>query len=410
MADATKLRAKARALVQNVPYIAASMDALVDNVVGTGIAPRFTGAQAKEAQCAVAQWVTHCDADGRLDFYGMQAAAYRAMEQDGEVLVRLRPRRLDPTACRAAAAAVARNRLARQHAQLAARWQPRRRTGQRDDRRHRVRRDRPRRRLLAVGPAPRRRHTLAGTRNFSKRIPASSIMHLFDPKRPGQGRGITRWRHHRAHARHAAVRGCRTRAQESRVAPGRHRQRRRVRNGQSQPGERRPRRILPLPARPATSASWPAAASSSCRPAQAPSPPSSPSPPAATSSTSPTAAHHHGGAGRHVRDGHRRHVAGQLLQRARAPAGRAPRLRAHAVAPDGAALVPPARRCVRSAAKDGEARRRSHERQVRRRVRRAEVGLHQPAAGSAGRRAARWPAACPRSAPSGARAATTPKR
>jgi hypothetical protein len=43
MADATKLRAKARALVQNVPYIAASMDALVDNVVGTGIVPRFTG-------------------------------------------------------------------------------------------------------------------------------------------------------------------------------------------------------------------------------------------------------------------------------------------------------------------------------------------------------------------------------
>jgi lambda family phage portal protein len=33
---------------------------------------------------------------------------------------------------------------------------------------------------------------LAGTRNFSHRVPASSIVHLFDPKRPGQGRGITR--------------------------------------------------------------------------------------------------------------------------------------------------------------------------------------------------------------------------
>jgi capsid protein len=33
---------------------------------------------------------------------------------------------------------------------------------------------------------------LRGVRNFSKRVPAESIIHLFDPKRPGQRRGITR--------------------------------------------------------------------------------------------------------------------------------------------------------------------------------------------------------------------------
>jgi capsid protein len=33
---------------------------------------------------------------------------------------------------------------------------------------------------------------LRGFRNFSKRVPAESIVHLFDPKRPGQARGITR--------------------------------------------------------------------------------------------------------------------------------------------------------------------------------------------------------------------------
>jgi capsid protein len=94
MADASKLRTKARFLVQNVPYIAASMDALVDNVVGTGIVPRFSGASEKKLNELWARWVSECDADGRLDFYGIEAAAYRAMEQDGEVLVRLRPRRL----------------------------------------------------------------------------------------------------------------------------------------------------------------------------------------------------------------------------------------------------------------------------------------------------------------------------
>jgi capsid protein len=92
-ADATRLRAKARSLVQNVPYIAASMDALVANVIGTGITPRFTGPAAEKLNKLWTAWTQVCDADGRLDFYGLQAAAYRAMEQDGEVLFRLRPRR-----------------------------------------------------------------------------------------------------------------------------------------------------------------------------------------------------------------------------------------------------------------------------------------------------------------------------
>jgi len=192
LADATILRTKARALVQNVPYIATSMDALVANVIGTGITPRFTGDQADKLNKLWAQWVDVCDADGRLDFYGMEAAAYRAMEQDGEVLVRLRPRRpadglpvplqlqlleidwLDST----------RNSLLGGNAgvpegnvvvegieydplgRVAAYW------------------------LWDQHPGD--ATLLRGFRNFSKRVPAASIVHLFDPKRPGQGRGITR--------------------------------------------------------------------------------------------------------------------------------------------------------------------------------------------------------------------------
>lgn len=92
-ADATTLRARSRALTQNVPYIAQGLRSLVANVVGTGITPNWTGPNAEKFNKAWAKWVRECDADGRFDYYGLQAAAYRAMEQDGEVLVRLRQRR-----------------------------------------------------------------------------------------------------------------------------------------------------------------------------------------------------------------------------------------------------------------------------------------------------------------------------
>jgi lambda family phage portal protein len=95
LADATTLRVRSRALVQNVPYIAQGLRSLVANVIGTGITPRWLGLEADTYDTLWKQWSTVCDADGRLDIYGIQAAAYRAMEQDGEVLLRLRPRRLE---------------------------------------------------------------------------------------------------------------------------------------------------------------------------------------------------------------------------------------------------------------------------------------------------------------------------
>jgi lambda family phage portal protein len=193
-ADSTMLRIKARALVQNVPYISASMDALVTNVIGTGITPRFTGPDEKKLNALWKDWADVCDADGRLDFYGMEAAAYRAMEQDGEVLVRLRARRPED-----------RLPVPLQLQLLEIDWL-----------------DSTRNSLLPGGGGsdvtpsnvivegieydpigrvaaywlwdqhPGDATVLRGFRNFSKRVPASSIIHLYDPKRPGQGRGITR--------------------------------------------------------------------------------------------------------------------------------------------------------------------------------------------------------------------------
>jgi lambda family phage portal protein len=185
LADASRLRAKARALVQNVPYVRAGLDALVSATIGTGIMPRATGADAAKIDKLFAEWANVCDADGRLDYYGIQAAAYRAMEQDGEVLVRLRPRRpadglpvplqlqlleidwLDNTRTQA----VGQNQIINgieydALGAVAAYW------------------------LWESHPGD---TTLArGLRLQSKRIPAASIIHLYATERPGQGRGFTR--------------------------------------------------------------------------------------------------------------------------------------------------------------------------------------------------------------------------
>lgn len=92
-ADGASLRARARSLVQNVPYIARGLESLVSNTIGTGITPRSLSTNATAVDKLWNDWVKVCDADGVSDLYGLQALAYRAMEQDGEVLIRLRARR-----------------------------------------------------------------------------------------------------------------------------------------------------------------------------------------------------------------------------------------------------------------------------------------------------------------------------
>lgn len=95
--DGRQLRVRARALVQNVPYVARGLASLVSNTIGTGIVPHSLAPKdvADKLEALWEDWAhsTLCDADGRRNMYGLQAAALRAMKQDGEVLIRLRARR-----------------------------------------------------------------------------------------------------------------------------------------------------------------------------------------------------------------------------------------------------------------------------------------------------------------------------
>jgi lambda family phage portal protein len=91
----SRLRQRSRDLVRNNAYATNALDELAGQAVGTGIT-----AQAKPKDPELARqineawniWVDECDADGQLDFYGLQDLAVRTVVESGEVLVRRRLR------------------------------------------------------------------------------------------------------------------------------------------------------------------------------------------------------------------------------------------------------------------------------------------------------------------------------
>ncbi|SFD83640.1 phage portal protein [Massilia yuzhufengensis] len=183
-ADAKTLRTKARALVQNVPYIWAGLDGLAVATVGAGIIPRATGREKDKINLLLKEWWKVCDADGRFDFFGLVKAAYVAMERDGEVLVRLRSRR--PTDGLP---------VPLQLQLLEIDWIDDARSGTFNGNQiiNGIEYD-----MLGAVAAyylwdqhPGEVAVVRG-RAQSQRVPGKDLIHLFNPDRPGQGRGFTR--------------------------------------------------------------------------------------------------------------------------------------------------------------------------------------------------------------------------
>lgn len=185
MADAAAIRAKSRYLKQNVPYIHAGMEARVAQSVGTGIIPKFGGKSGDKLQSLWKAWESVCDADGRLDVYGLQAAAVRALDQDGEVLVRIRSRRASDGLP-----------VPLQLQLLEIDWLDNIRT--RSEGSNQVIEGKeydPLGRCVAYwlwDQHPGDIGMVHGSRIQSRRVPAEQILHIFAPLRPGQGRGFPR--------------------------------------------------------------------------------------------------------------------------------------------------------------------------------------------------------------------------
>ena len=183
--DASAMRVRARSLVQNVPYISRGLESLVANTVGTGITPRSLSANATAIDALWNDWGKVCDADGRLDIYGLQAAAYRAMEQDGEVLIRLRSRRPEDGLP-----------VPLQLQLLEIDWLDSSRSGTAGPNTivNGIEFD-PIGKIQNYWLFDQHPGEVVGTtkgRSSSYPVPADRIIHLYNPQRPGQSRGITR--------------------------------------------------------------------------------------------------------------------------------------------------------------------------------------------------------------------------
>jgi lambda family phage portal protein len=90
------LRAHARDLVRNNPWARRGLQTITRNTVGWGIRPNATGGGAERVMELFRRWgeTTDCDAAGRLTFFGLQRQVMRTVVEAGEVLIRMRPRRL----------------------------------------------------------------------------------------------------------------------------------------------------------------------------------------------------------------------------------------------------------------------------------------------------------------------------
>lgn len=183
------LRARSRAAVRNDPYAANAINKRVSNLIGTGITPRPKVKD--EALRTLLQelwddWADESDADGLCDFYGQQALVARTVETAGECFVRLRPRGLDEGLV-----------VPLQLQTLAPEFVP-------HDKFETTRDGNIIRAGIEFNPAgkrvaywmyrshPRDASSLNSGFNQLVRVPASQVLHIFEPLEPGQLRGVPR--------------------------------------------------------------------------------------------------------------------------------------------------------------------------------------------------------------------------
>lgn len=88
--EGDQLRKQSRELVRKNAIAGAAVDRIVTNVVGTGIRPK---APNTKAQALWNKWTDESAVDGQLDFYGQQGQAVGSLVAAGECFVRMRTRR-----------------------------------------------------------------------------------------------------------------------------------------------------------------------------------------------------------------------------------------------------------------------------------------------------------------------------
>ncbi|MGE3624383.1 MAG: phage portal protein, partial [Bdellovibrionales bacterium] len=180
------LRARARQIVRSNPYASNAADSFVANSVGAGIVPSSLIAETAlkdEVQRVWLAWTDEADADGLTDFYGLQALAARAMFEAGECFVRFRPRRSEDGLI----VPLQLQLLEAEHLP----FDKNETDGNGNQIRCGIEFDKIGRRVAYHFY---RKHPGDNTDQSGKgeivRVPASEILHLYRPQRPGQIRGV----------------------------------------------------------------------------------------------------------------------------------------------------------------------------------------------------------------------------
>lgn len=180
----------ARDMIRNTPFATRALTVITGNVVGTGIIPKVEGGpkgQQQELRDLIERHLdtTAIDADGLNNIYGLQRLAMNAIVESGEVLIRRRLRdRRD------------RLPLALQLQVIEADYIDTGKDGSLPDGAGEIREG------IEYDAIGRRtaywlfqRHPGAAWRGksstTSRRVPASEILHIFRPDRPGQMRGVS---------------------------------------------------------------------------------------------------------------------------------------------------------------------------------------------------------------------------
>lgn len=95
MGSLSLLRDRSRQATRNDGYAKSAVDKLVTNIIGTGIKPLSQASDLtfrKSVHVLFLRWTDESDADGLLDFYGQQSQATRTWLEAGECFVRFRDR------------------------------------------------------------------------------------------------------------------------------------------------------------------------------------------------------------------------------------------------------------------------------------------------------------------------------
>ena len=178
------LRARSRELVRNDPLANSGLDTLVSNLVGSGISPRWQIDNAdlkKQLQALWNDWSMECDHDQVADFYGLQALACRSMIESGEALVRFLPQPAGNMSVPLRLQVIEPDHLDESYSTTMANGHEIRMgiefnaAGQRVA--YHLFKDHPGEAFLTADTTTR------------IRIPASEILHIYRPLRPGQKRG-----------------------------------------------------------------------------------------------------------------------------------------------------------------------------------------------------------------------------